>query len=99
MLGIEATFLLQQDSHRPCRRINGYLSARGFCHDFSVHNLRFDDHWDRATGFRTYRMLAGPVVHEGKYLQGALRFIGCANEKPSPLPRAYTFAFANSSTM
>lgn len=43
--------------------------------------LHFDSHWDRVTGYRTRQMLAGPVVHDGKYLLGALQFINCAPGK------------------
>ena len=43
--------------------------------------LRFDSHWDKASGFRTRQVLAGPVVHDDRYLLGALQFINCTDGK------------------
>ena len=37
--------------------------------------LRFDDHWDQISGFKTRQLLSGPILYKGKYLKGVLEVI------------------------
>lgn len=37
--------------------------------------LKFDDHWDQISGFKTKQLLSGPILYNGKYLKGVLEVV------------------------
>ena len=37
--------------------------------------LKFDEHWDQISGFKTRQLLSGPILYNGKYLKGVLEVI------------------------
>jgi type II secretory ATPase GspE/PulE/Tfp pilus assembly ATPase PilB-like protein len=41
--------------------------------------LKFDDYWDRTSGFKTRQLLSGPILYNGKYMKGVLEVVNKAN--------------------
>jgi type II secretory ATPase GspE/PulE/Tfp pilus assembly ATPase PilB-like protein len=37
--------------------------------------LKFDDHWDQVTGFKTRQLLSAPILYNGKYLKGVVEIV------------------------
>jgi type II secretory ATPase GspE/PulE/Tfp pilus assembly ATPase PilB-like protein len=37
--------------------------------------LKFDDQWDKVTGFETKELLSGPILYNGKYLKGVVEIV------------------------
>ena len=37
--------------------------------------LKFDDQWDKASGFETRQLLSAPILYDGKYLKGVVEVI------------------------
>jgi type II secretory ATPase GspE/PulE/Tfp pilus assembly ATPase PilB-like protein len=38
-------------------------------------DLRFDEHWDQASGYRTRQLLSAPILYKGKLLKGVIEVI------------------------
>ena len=37
--------------------------------------LKFDDHWDQISGFKTSQILSAPILYNGKYLKGVVEVV------------------------
>jgi len=37
--------------------------------------LKFDDHWDQISGFKTGQILSAPILYNGKYLKGVVEVV------------------------